>query len=106
MYWQKYSELSPIGEVPETIMAKVQRTFANWRSSTECIGENSKKSWNRPEIKVDWIGQERVIQLQVDEYLKEEHDDLRAIDDDLAKLIQQATFEIGFKHILLNLKST
>ncbi|CAF4600275.1 unnamed protein product, partial [Rotaria socialis] len=35
-----------------------------------------------------------------------EHDDLRAIDDDLAKLIQQATFEIGFKHILLNLKST
>ncbi|CAF1407385.1 unnamed protein product [Rotaria magnacalcarata] len=67
---------------------------------------NSKKSWNRPETKVVSIGQERVIQLQVDEHLQEEHDDVRATDDDLAKLIQQATFEIGFKHILLNLKST
>ncbi|CAF4679383.1 unnamed protein product, partial [Rotaria socialis] len=67
---------------------------------------DSKKSWSRPEIKVDWIGQERVIQLEVDEYLQQERDDLRAIDDDLAKLIQQAAFEIGFEHILLNLKST
>ena len=27
------------GEVPPNILAKVQWTFANWRSSTECIGE-------------------------------------------------------------------
>ncbi|CAM4975269.1 unnamed protein product [Rotaria socialis] len=70
------------------------------------IISNSKKSWNRHDIKVDSIGQERVVQLQVGEHLQEEHDDIRAIHNDLAKLLQQATFEIGFEHILLNLKST
>ncbi|CAF4961231.1 unnamed protein product, partial [Rotaria socialis] len=27
------------GEVPPNVLAKVQWTFANWRSSTECVGE-------------------------------------------------------------------
>ncbi|CAF4909319.1 unnamed protein product [Rotaria socialis] len=70
------------------------------------IISNTKKSWTRHDIKADSIGQERVVQLQVGEHLQEEHDDIRAIHNDLAKLLQQATFEIGFEHILLNLKST
>ncbi|CAF4986831.1 unnamed protein product, partial [Rotaria magnacalcarata] len=60
MCWRKYSGRSPIGEVPpnvlakvrwgisvitqqyyERVLAKVQCTFANWRRSTECIGEST-----------------------------------------------------------------
>ncbi|CAF4861738.1 unnamed protein product, partial [Rotaria socialis] len=40
MCWRKYSGLLPIGEVPPNVLAKVQWTFANWRSSTECVGES------------------------------------------------------------------
>ena len=29
MYWRKYSGLSPIGEISEDVLAKVQWTFAN-----------------------------------------------------------------------------
>ncbi|CAF4840481.1 unnamed protein product, partial [Rotaria socialis] len=29
------------GEVPPNVLAKVQWTFANWRSSTECVGEST-----------------------------------------------------------------
>jgi hypothetical protein len=36
-YWRKYSEVSPIGEIPRDILTKVRWTFANGESS---IGEN------------------------------------------------------------------
>ena len=39
VYWRKYSALSPIGETPEDVLAKVQWTFSNWRNSRGCFGE-------------------------------------------------------------------
>ena len=41
LYWRKYSGLSPIGEIPGDVLAKVQRTFVNWRNSRGCIGEST-----------------------------------------------------------------
>jgi hypothetical protein len=40
VYWRKYSGLSPIGEFPEDVLAKVQETFANWRNSRVYVGES------------------------------------------------------------------
>jgi len=41
VYWRKYGGLSPIGEIPGNVLAKVQCTFANWRNSRGCVGENT-----------------------------------------------------------------
>jgi hypothetical protein len=40
MHWRKYSGLSPMGESPMNVLAKVQWTLANGRKSNECIGES------------------------------------------------------------------
>jgi hypothetical protein len=37
LYWRKYSGLSPIGEIPEDVLPKVQWTFVIGESH---IGEN------------------------------------------------------------------
>ena len=40
MYWRKSSGLSPIGECPRGVLAKVKWTLANWRVSWGCTGES------------------------------------------------------------------
>ncbi len=41
VYWQKYTGLSPIGETPRRVLAKVKWTLANWRKSLGYIGEST-----------------------------------------------------------------
>jgi hypothetical protein len=41
MCWREYSGHSPIGEIPGCILAKVQWKFANWRNSSEYVGETT-----------------------------------------------------------------
>ncbi len=41
VYWQNYSGLSPIGETPRRVLAKVKWTLANWRKSLGYIGEST-----------------------------------------------------------------
>ena len=41
VYWRKYDGLSPIGEIPGDVLAKVRWTFANWRNSRGCVGEST-----------------------------------------------------------------
>ena len=41
VYWRKFTRVSPIGELPAGILAKVHSSFANWRTSSWYIGESS-----------------------------------------------------------------
>jgi hypothetical protein len=51
VYRQKYSGLSPIGETPRRMLAKVKWTLANWRNS---LGYRRMSGWRnsgKPKIK-------------------------------------------------------
>ena len=45
VYWRKYGGLSPIGEIPGDVLAKVQWTFANWRKG-DGLSQLSRKRIN------------------------------------------------------------
>ncbi|CAM4855354.1 unnamed protein product [Rotaria socialis] len=67
MCWRKYSGLMPIGEVPPNVLAKVQWTYANWRSSTECIGESTVDVRQLAKFhRMHWINRKYVY--DIDEY--------------------------------------
>ncbi|CAM4989580.1 unnamed protein product, partial [Rotaria socialis] len=72
-------------------------------SNNLCISLRRYESYEVKKLKFRNAG---YAELQVGQHLQEEHDDIRAVHNDLAKLLKQPTFEIGFEHILLNLKST
>jgi hypothetical protein len=47
--WRKHSGHSPISEILGVVLAKVQWTFANWRNSSEYVGETTVdfRQWRR-----------------------------------------------------------
>ncbi|CAM4932445.1 unnamed protein product [Rotaria socialis] len=48
------------GEVPPNVLAKVQWTFANWRSSTECVGEKVQWTFANWRSSTECIGESTV----------------------------------------------